>query len=105
MKTTQLTASGDVKAYGGPGKVLWITVSNNGTAGVAGEVELREAVSPAGDGGTLRWSRRFDSADETAFHHEFRGQRDGDHGIDFSNGIRFTMDTVTNLIVTIGWEG
>jgi hypothetical protein len=99
VKTSQKTASGDVKAAGGPATLYFITISNNGTAGTAGEIEIRDAVSPAGDTGTLRWSTRFASADEASVHYEFP------EGIYMPDGIRFTMDTVTNIIATIGYAG
>lgn len=102
MKTMQVTSSSDIVAYGRKARVHFITISNNGTAGTAGEVELREAVATPGDGGTLRWSTRFASGDETSAHFEFGGGNPP--GIEFEDGIRLTMDSVTNVLITIGWE-
>lgn len=106
MKTTQLTATGTVKAHGGPARVYFITISNNGGAGVDGTVELRENQSPAGDTGTVRWSARFDgSTDELVAHYTFPGGEEGDEGIEFDNGIRVVLTDVTNVIITVGWAG
>lgn len=104
MKTVQATDTATIKAYGGPARVLWITISNNGTVGVAGLIELREAVTPAGDTGTVRWSTRFLSSDEQSVHYDFIGE-EGDVGIPFADGVRLVVTSATNLIITVGLAG
>ncbi len=107
IKSTRVTSSADVKAIGGPAYLHKILVMNNGTAGTAGNVEVRDAVSPAGDGGTLRFDLRFGSVDED----DPAGLPHNRDGVNFfvplymPNGIRITLNTVTNVVVWVFWEG
>lgn len=103
-KSTRATASADVLVAGIPARVYKLHVQNNGTAGTAGNLELRDATATPGDGGTLRWDVRFGSTDQDTAGAVPVDVDFGDDGLYMPDGIRITLNTVTNLIVWVVWE-
>jgi len=104
MKTTVVTDTATIVAFGRKARVHFVTISNTGTAGTEGELELREAQNPAGDTGTLRWVARFLGTDSLVAHYEFGGDSGAAEGIEFDDGIRVVFDAMTNAQVTVGWS-
>jgi hypothetical protein len=87
--------------------VFKLTITNTGTVGVPGWVELRDAEATPGDNGTLRWRSRFLSADEQVQDIDFGGDMsDSADGLTMPQGIRVTFGTgLTNTEVWVGWDG
>lgn len=98
MKTTVATDSATIVAAGRKARVFFITLSNTGTAGTEGEIELRDASGS----GTLKWVGRFLGTDSMVAHFEFTGG--STPGIEFEDGIFLVFDAATNAQVTVGWE-
>jgi hypothetical protein len=99
-KSTRCTASADVKAAGGPAHIHKIHISSSGTAGTDGTIEIRDAVSPAGDTGTLRFDTRFDASTD-----ELTATIDFSPPLYMPNGIRVTYVAATETVVWVIWEG
>ncbi len=106
-KSTRVTSSADVKAFGGPATIYAITIQNSGTAGTAGNVEIRDAQSTPGDTGTLRWDYRHGATDEDLVASQVApaSVSFGEHGLHMPQGIRVTFATITQAIVWVIWEG
>lgn len=107
VTSTRVTSSADVKAAGGPARIYAITVQNSGTAGTAGNVEIRDAQSPAGDTGTLRFDWRHGATDEDVVATQIAPLviNFGPNGLYMPNGIRVTFATITQAVVWVLWEG
>ena len=105
VKAAQLTGSADVKAKGGPASVHSMCIMNNGTLGAAGWIELRDATTPAGNTGTLRFRARFAADTDHIKCIEFAQPEDGAEGLYMPDGIRVYVNGVTNVEVWLTWEG
>jgi hypothetical protein len=99
IKATRVTATGDIKAIGGPAK-LWGVVVGDVTAGASGTVYIRDAAAAAASTGTIRWTSGAIAA--------AGGVRVSDlfaEGIEMPDGIHVHYSTITNVEVIVYWEG
>jgi hypothetical protein len=103
MKSTNVTGSADVKAVGGPATIRKVQVSYT-AAGTAGTIEIRDAVSPPGDTGVLRWSVNVSgTAAGIVANADFAAHEAS--GLHMPDGIRVTVVSATNVSVWVLWEG
>ena len=101
MESVKVTASTTIEVIGFEPHIYTMHLTNTGVAGVAGWVEIRDATALDDDNGTLRWREYFTSAQFEITRIDWGSDI---HGLQMPDGLRITLNTVTNVEIWIGWD-